>query len=518
MHRLALTFTLVAIFSTGIDGKSDLSTNDARVRAVQLIRKGKNGRLEIVEEAMKKLKEWNDKDHYVLSSVGTFHSGKSFLMNQLMQKTSGFATGSGVDPTTKGIWMWESPVEIGSSRKSTILLDTEGLSASGNGPDYDAKIFAVASLISNHLVYNSVRVIDESSMEYLELLARRARLFQVSASHSKAADGPTTMNLFQFPSLTWVVQNFFQNLENETPNQWLERMLVQQVETTEDGDVEVSGLKDIFQRRFCRTLFLPASTKEELQNLDQLDQKALTSEFNDDIANLIEHLGNELGAEDLVNRQYLDEAEATSQKILAAESVEGRHPRKGREIEKYLRMLVEAANGNHLDKMPSRWNLYLKQQMEQSLGLALGTFTSQMEQVLSQDEPVPHTDFEMKLEQITLDCLHQFRASLFYMNNDAITNTLAKLDNGLKDSKTQLSSTHEKKLQTFFNEKKDKTVRVMEVFISSLSLPMKSRDLRERMNEKKKELEENYRVYRQDYNKESLEGAEGFLENALQVK
>ena len=42
----------------------------------------------------------------VVAVVGKFHSGKSFLLNQLMGKTEGFGIGPYVRPQTMGIWMW----------------------------------------------------------------------------------------------------------------------------------------------------------------------------------------------------------------------------------------------------------------------------------------------------------------------------------------------------------------------------------------------------------------------------
>ena len=38
--------------------------------------------------------------------VGKYHSGKSFLLNQLMGKQAGFGVGPFVRPQTMGIWMW----------------------------------------------------------------------------------------------------------------------------------------------------------------------------------------------------------------------------------------------------------------------------------------------------------------------------------------------------------------------------------------------------------------------------
>ena len=45
------------------------------------------------------------------------------------------------------------------------FLDTEGFSASDRTADYDAKIFALSALLSSHLLYNSVRIIDTASIE-----------------------------------------------------------------------------------------------------------------------------------------------------------------------------------------------------------------------------------------------------------------------------------------------------------------------------------------------------------------
>lgn len=66
----------------------------------------------IVEENLKYLYALNQPVATV-SVVGKFHSGKSFLMNQLMGKSNGFGIGPTITPTTMGIWLWGS-VCIGS--------------------------------------------------------------------------------------------------------------------------------------------------------------------------------------------------------------------------------------------------------------------------------------------------------------------------------------------------------------------------------------------------------------------
>ena len=62
-------------------------------------------RLEIVESNIKYLHHINSAVA-IVSVVGKYHSGKSFLLNQLMRKQRGFGIGPTVRPETMGIWMW----------------------------------------------------------------------------------------------------------------------------------------------------------------------------------------------------------------------------------------------------------------------------------------------------------------------------------------------------------------------------------------------------------------------------
>ncbi len=76
-------------------------------RPLQLVKPDplEHKKLVLVEENVRHL-------HYlkgavaVVAVVGKFHSGKSFLMNQLMGKHEGFGIGPTVRPQTMGIWMW----------------------------------------------------------------------------------------------------------------------------------------------------------------------------------------------------------------------------------------------------------------------------------------------------------------------------------------------------------------------------------------------------------------------------
>ena len=103
----------------------DSNKYDARFlpdRPLQLVRPdpSEHKRLIVVEENLKHL-------HHVTSAVavvavvGKYHSGKSFLLNQLMGKKNGFGVGPTLRPQTMGIWMWGKVCyHYGSSRIDVV--------------------------------------------------------------------------------------------------------------------------------------------------------------------------------------------------------------------------------------------------------------------------------------------------------------------------------------------------------------------------------------------------------------
>src|SRR6218665_626920 len=96
---------LLLCFVVGSLGAEE-SVDDFPDRPLQIVRPDlKHKGLEIVEENIKYLHRING-TIMTVSVVGKFHSGKSFLMNQLMQKSAGFGIGSKVTPETMGIWIW----------------------------------------------------------------------------------------------------------------------------------------------------------------------------------------------------------------------------------------------------------------------------------------------------------------------------------------------------------------------------------------------------------------------------
>ncbi|XP_016116006.1 guanylate-binding protein 3-like [Sinocyclocheilus grahami] len=104
----------------------------------------------------------------VVAVVGLYRTGKSYLMNRLAGKQTGFALGSTIESKTKGIWMWCVPHPT-KAKTTLVLLDTEGLGDVDKGDSkHDTRIFSLAVLLSSTLVLNSRGTIDNRAIEELQ--------------------------------------------------------------------------------------------------------------------------------------------------------------------------------------------------------------------------------------------------------------------------------------------------------------------------------------------------------------
>ncbi|XP_067283892.1 guanylate-binding protein 4-like isoform X2 [Pseudorasbora parva] len=162
----------------------------------------------------------------VLAVVGLYRTGKSYLMNRLAGKQTGFALGSTIESKTKGIWMWcvPHPTRAGTT---LVLLDTEGLGDVDKGDSkHDTKIFSLAVLLSSTLVLNSQGTIDNRAIEDLQYVTELTEYIKVKSSDEDEDDSEFVKF---FPSFIWAVRDF--TLENKingkymTEDQYLEYAL-----------------------------------------------------------------------------------------------------------------------------------------------------------------------------------------------------------------------------------------------------------------------------------------------------
>jgi len=167
---------------------------------------------------------------------------------------SGFAVGATVQRCTRGIWIWGRPRAVtlrDGSVGALLVLDTEGLGGLESEGRYDARIFALATLLCSTLAYNSLGTIDEKAIGSLSFIAELSRNIKVTgeeedgsssgekaaASSQSARNGPgrggtaanTGLQQF-FPEFCWIVRDFALELVTEagepmTSDEYLEAAL-----------------------------------------------------------------------------------------------------------------------------------------------------------------------------------------------------------------------------------------------------------------------------------------------------
>ena len=122
-----------------------------------------NGKFIISDEAKKLLSQKCNENIGIISLVGKYRTGKSFLLNRIIlnrKESLGFGVAPTIRPCTKGIWIWSDPLTISNVHNPgpfpAYLIDTEGLGAYDEEVNHDSKIFLIAILIRSLFIFNSV--------------------------------------------------------------------------------------------------------------------------------------------------------------------------------------------------------------------------------------------------------------------------------------------------------------------------------------------------------------------------
>ncbi|XP_075835096.1 guanylate-binding protein 2-like [Microtus pennsylvanicus] len=221
----------------------------------------------------------------VVAIVGSYRTGKSYLMNKLAGKQKGFSLGSTVQSHTKGIWMWcvPHPQKPG---HTLVLLDTEGLGDVEKGDNQnDCWIFALAVLLSSTFIYNSIGTIDQQAMDKLHYVTELADLIKSkSSTEPHDIDNSATFVSF-FPVFVWTLRDFSLQLEVDgeavTPDEYLENSLALKKGTDKKHkNLNESRLciRKFFPKRKCFVFDRPAQTKY-LSKLETMKEEDLSEEF-----------------------------------------------------------------------------------------------------------------------------------------------------------------------------------------------------------------------------------------------
>ncbi|XP_071987587.1 guanylate-binding protein 7-like isoform X2 [Engystomops pustulosus] len=219
----------------------------------------------------------------VIAIVGKYRTGKSYLMNKLAEKRTGFPLGSSIQSKTKGIWMWCVP-HPSHPNQTLVLLDTEGLGDVEKGDcKNDAWIFSLAVLLSSAFVYNSVGTIDQQSMEQLHYVTELTKRIKVKSSPQRKDETGEYKKFF--PSFTWCVRDFCLLLEKNGKSLTEDEYLMSSLELRKGSDKKIQDynlprecILRFFHTHKCFTFDRPTSTKK-LQHLEELEEEDLEEDF-----------------------------------------------------------------------------------------------------------------------------------------------------------------------------------------------------------------------------------------------
>ena len=256
----------------------------------------------IQEEAKNLLSQDKYNNIGIISLVGKYRTGKSFLLNRVIlntHQTSGFGVGPTFKPCTKGIWIWSEPIIISNVHSPTpfpcFLIDTEGLGAYDEEINHDSKIFLIAILISSLFIFNSFGAIDETAINSLSFVLNLSKTIKIKnrknltkSNNNKLNEEESEAELAQyFPTLLWLLRDFSLKLEDKdgnviTEKQYLENALEEKSgssESVEEKNRVRNLIKTYFVEKDCFVMVRPVEKEEDLQNLQNLPNEQLRKEF-----------------------------------------------------------------------------------------------------------------------------------------------------------------------------------------------------------------------------------------------
>ena len=247
------------------------------LKALPLVVVERGGQLRVPEEAQAFLRSVQ-RPIAVVSIAGAYRSGKSFLLNRLLlNRFTGFETGSTIHACTKGLWVWNQPMSVLTSEGvecDMLVIDSEGLGDINEDTNHDTRIYMLAMLLSSTFIFNGKTAIDEQSLNTMSLMLEFCK--QLKFSPDEEGDDVSRF----FPSLLWVIRDFSLKLESDdgeeiSMSKYLARSLAEQKGTSAQIETKNRNrrlIKSLFRERDCFGLIRPTEDERALHNMSEDSQ------------------------------------------------------------------------------------------------------------------------------------------------------------------------------------------------------------------------------------------------------
>eukprot|EP01017_Pseudomicrothorax_dubius_P020968 TRINITY_DN2272_c0_g1_i3.p1 TRINITY_DN2272_c0_g1~~TRINITY_DN2272_c0_g1_i3.p1 ORF type:complete len:666 (+),score=194.62 TRINITY_DN2272_c0_g1_i3:115-2112(+) len=268
-----------------MDPLPDINFNSEGGYPIQLIRYIRSQhQYEICEEAVQELMKYDGKIGFTCIA-GAYRTGKSFLMNRVLNIDSGagFKVDYKVNACTEGIWMWSKPVYNEKDDSLIFFIDTEGANSVERDRTHDAKVFSLALLISSYFIYNSVGNIDEQAISNLSMVAEISRHIAIKAG---VPSDEYSLSAYA-PKFLWVLRDFVLEIQDTAGRrisapQYLEMSLTDPAIVNKGSESTKrirSTLISFLRDRDCITLVRPLDDEEKLKNAERTSTRYLRPEF-----------------------------------------------------------------------------------------------------------------------------------------------------------------------------------------------------------------------------------------------
>lgn len=259
--------------------------------ALPLVQFEDDGQCAVCPEGMAFLRTIQD-PVTVVAVAGRYRTGKSYLLNHVLLRTSqeveGFPVGPTTQPCTKGLWIWPHTVHRTTTPDGrpchVLVIDTEGTGATNSNDTRDTRIFALALLLSSYFIYNSQGSIDEPALANLQVVTQVSEMVRVKAQAVAPWNMDESDSLANFfPTFMWVVRDFVLELRAEDGSLLQEKGYLEEALRCDRGgaakDEVRKAILEAFPHRDCATLVRPCHDEQKLRHLNHMPESDLRPEF-----------------------------------------------------------------------------------------------------------------------------------------------------------------------------------------------------------------------------------------------